>query len=112
MLDVATVVLALEATDVAEEVMHFLDRTGRARVVATASDDRQLAEAVQQLEPDAVVAQPDLMDGRNLHATTVLALDTKETVASLRASIHAGARGFFLWPSDRDELASAVCVPS
>jgi hypothetical protein len=33
---VARVVVALEAPDVAEEVMHFLDRSGRARVVATA----------------------------------------------------------------------------
>ena len=41
--NVARVVLALEAHDVVEEVMHFLDRSGRARVVATASDDRQLA---------------------------------------------------------------------
>ena len=55
---VARVVLALEAPEVAEEVMHFLDRSGRARVVATAGDDRQLAEAVRQLEPDAVVAEP------------------------------------------------------
>ena len=54
---VARVVLALEANDVAEEVMHFLDRTGSARVVGTAADDRQLTEAVRQLEPDAVVAQ-------------------------------------------------------
>ena len=60
---VARVVLALEAPEVAEEVMHFLDRSGRARVVATAGDDRQLAEAVRQLEPDAVVAEPGLLAG-------------------------------------------------
>src|SRR4030095_10301191 len=34
--EVARVILALEEHDVAEAVMHFLDRTGRARVVATA----------------------------------------------------------------------------
>ncbi len=43
--DVARVVLAMEQHDVAEEVMHFLDRSGHARVVATAADDRQLREA-------------------------------------------------------------------
>ena len=53
--EVARIVLALETPGVAEEVMHFLDRTGRARVVATAVDAAQLAEAVRQLEPDAVV---------------------------------------------------------
>ena len=54
---VTRVVLALEAPEVAEEVMHFLDRSGRARVVATAFDDRQLSEAIRQLEPDAVIAE-------------------------------------------------------
>ncbi len=58
MAEVARVVLALEAHDVAEEVMHFLDRSGGARVVGTAADDRQLTEAVRQLDPDAVVAHP------------------------------------------------------
>jgi hypothetical protein len=45
--EVARIVLALETPDVAEEVMHFLDRTGRARVVGTAADAAQLAEAVR-----------------------------------------------------------------
>ena len=62
MQEVARVVLALEANEVAEEVMHFLDRSGTARVVGTAADDRQLIEAVRQLEPDAVVAHPSLVD--------------------------------------------------
>ena len=47
MQEVARVVLALEEHDVIEEVMHFLDRSGTARVVATADDDRQLVEAVR-----------------------------------------------------------------
>jgi len=67
--DVARVVLGLEEHDVAEEVMHFLDRTGRTRVVATAGDARQLAEAVRQLEPDAVVAQPSVAAGAPLHGS-------------------------------------------
>jgi len=56
--EVARFVLALEQPEVAEEVMHFLDRTGHARVVGSASDERQLLEAIRQLEPDAVVAAP------------------------------------------------------
>jgi pilus assembly protein CpaE len=106
--DIARVVLALEAPDVAEEVMHFLDRSERAHVVATAIDDRQLAEAARQLEPDAVVAQPRLAEGAGIHGPTLLALDTRESVSSLRAAIRTGADGFFLWPSDREQLASAV----
>src|SRR6266513_1845062 len=58
--DVARVILAIGSQEVAEEVLHLLDRSGRARVVATAADDRQLAEAVRQLEPDAVVAEQEV----------------------------------------------------
>lgn len=110
MQEVARVVLALEANDVAEEVMHFLDRTGSARVVATAADDRQLVEAVRQLEPDAVVAQPSLVEPASVRGPAVLALDTRESVASLRAAIRVGARGFYLWPGERDALAGAAAA--
>lgn len=107
--DVARVVLALERSEVAEEVMHFLDRTGRAQVVGTASDRRQLAEAVRQLEPDTVVAAPSLLASRaELNGSALLALDTTQTVSTLRRAIRAGASGFFLWPAEREELAIAA----
>src|SRR5436190_4415111 len=51
--DVARVILAIGSQEVAEEVLHLLDRSGRARVVATAADDRQLAEAVRRGERGA-----------------------------------------------------------
>jgi pilus assembly protein CpaE len=106
--NVARVVLAVDEHDVAEEVMHFLDRAGVAHVVATAVDERQLAEAVRQLDPDAVVASPSLLRrGVPSGGRTVLAVDTRESVGSLRAAIRAGANGFFLWPQERDELAAA-----
>jgi Flp pilus assembly CpaE family ATPase len=105
--DVARVVLALESADVIEEVMHFLDRSGSARVVATAIDDRQLAAAVRQLDPDAVVAQPGLAARASLPGRW-LALETRETIASLRQAIQAGANGFFVWPAERDQLVRAV----
>lgn len=110
MAEVARVVLALEAHDVAEEVMHFLDRSGGARVVGTAADDRQLTEAVRQLEPDAVVAHPSLVEPEAVRGPAVLALDTRESVASLRAAIRVGARGFYLWPGERDALAGAAAA--
>jgi Flp pilus assembly CpaE family ATPase len=105
--DVARVVLAVEAAEVAEEVLHFLDRSGRARVVSTAGDDRQLAEAVRQLEPDAVVAEPGLALG-GVDGVTLLALATRESVGALRAAIRAGARGFYLWPREREGLLDGV----
>ena len=90
--EVARIVLALETPDVAEEVMHFLDRTGRARVVGTAVDASQLAEAVRQLEPDAVVAAPSLVPSRgSLNGSTLLAVDTSQSVGALRRAIRGGA---------------------
>jgi cellulose biosynthesis protein BcsQ len=107
--EVARIVLALETQDVAEEVMHFLDRTGRARVVGTAVDGPQLAEAVRQLEPDAVVATPALVGlGDSLNGSAFLAVDTSQSVGTLRRAIRAGASGFYLWPAEREELAHAA----
>ncbi|MEO8293804.1 MAG: P-loop NTPase [Actinomycetota bacterium] len=108
--DVARVILGLEEHDVAEEVMHFLDRSGRARVVATAGDGRQLAEAIKQLEPDAVVAQPSVVAGTPLHGSALLALETRESVASLRSAISSGARGYYVWPAEREALAGAAAA--
>ncbi len=108
--NVARVVLAMEQHDVAEEVMHFLDRSGQARVVATAADDRQLLEAVRQMEPDAVIAQPSLVPDGVLGSRTFLAVDTRESIAALRAAIRSGASGFFIWPADREALSSAAAA--
>lgn len=107
--EVATVVLALDQPEIAEEVMHFLDRSGRARVVGAATDQRQLVEAVRQLEPDAVVVAPNLIPARgDLNGSALLALDTTQSVSTLRRAIRAGASGFFLWPAEREELAIAA----
>ena len=104
----ARIVLGVEAHDVAEEVMHFLDRAG-AHVVATAEDGAQLEAAVRQTEPHAVVASPALATSlRSTNGSVLLALDTRESVQALRHAIGAGARGFFLWPNDRELLAEAV----
>ncbi len=104
--DVTRVVLALEAPQIAEEVLHYLDRSGLARVVATAADDRQLADAVRQTEPDLVVAQPSLAAAAR--GSVIVALDGRESVGGLRAALEAGARGFFVWPDDRERLLGTV----
>jgi pilus assembly protein CpaE len=105
---VARVVLGLEEHEVAEAVMQFLDRGGRARVVATASDDRQLSEAIRQLDPDVVVAQPKLAPAGSTGGVKLIALETRESIASLRAAMEAGAAGFFVWPAEREQLAQAA----
>jgi Flp pilus assembly CpaE family ATPase len=107
--EVARVVLALEQPEIAEEVLHFLDRSGVARVVGTAADERQLREAIRQLEPDAVVAAPSLAPSRaELDGGALIALDTTQSVNTLRRAIRAGASGFFLWPAEREALAEAT----
>ncbi len=107
--ETARVVLALDVPEVAEEVMHFLDRSGRANVVGTASDERQLSEAIRQLEPDAVVAAPSMVPAADqLNGSALLALDTTQSVGTLRRAIRAGASGFYLWPAEREELAVAA----
>lgn len=106
---VARIVLALEAPELAEEVMHFLDRTGRARVVATAADGAELSVAVRRHGPDAVVASPALARGTpSLDGSALLVLETSESVPALREALRAGARGFFVWPAERAELAGAA----
>ncbi|HSJ50684.1 MAG TPA: AAA family ATPase [Actinomycetota bacterium] len=107
--EVARVVLALEQPEIAEEVVHFLDRSGAARVVGTASDGRQLVEAIRQLAPDAILAAPSLVPSRaELNGSALLTLDTTQSVASLRRAIRAGASGFFLWPAEREALGEAT----
>jgi pilus assembly protein CpaE len=107
--EVARIVLAMEPPEVAEEVLHFLDRSGVARVVGTASDERQLRDAIHQLEPDAVVAAPSLAPPKGaLNGSALIALDTSQSVGTLRRAIRSGASGFFLWPAEREGLLEAT----
>jgi Mrp family chromosome partitioning ATPase len=88
---------------VLDEILHFLDRTGAIRVLATADDGPQLAEATRQLEPDVVIAEPRLAS--HVPAPTpCVAIASVESVAALRVAIAAGVRAFTVWPVERDEL--------
>ena len=57
MQDVARIVLALESEHLTHDVIDYLDRTGRTRVVDTVRDPSALGSAVEQQRPDVV--QPD-----------------------------------------------------
>jgi pilus assembly protein CpaE len=109
--EAATVVLGLDPPELAEEVMDFLDRTGRARVVGTASTGHDLARAIHERQPNAVIGQPALVaEAGPLNGSAYLALATAESVAVLREALHAGARGFYLWPAERAQLARAASL--
>lgn len=101
------VVLALDAPEVVEEILHLLDRSGAAQVVATATDPRQLQEACRQLEPDLVVAEPRLAP-HTPPPTPCVAVASRESVPALRAALEARARAFLVWPRERDELLEHV----
>jgi Flp pilus assembly CpaE family ATPase len=55
-----------------------------------------------------VVAQPSLAAELGTRFGPWLALDTRESVASLRAAVRGGASGYFLWPAEREALARAT----
>ena len=68
-------------------------------------DASQLAEAVRQLEPDAVVAAPALVPSRGtLNGSALLVVDI--AIRWCIASSHPIASGFYLWPAEREEWRS------
>jgi len=101
------VVLAIEAPEVLDEVLHFLDRSGAVRVVATADGEKQIVDAVTQLEPDLVIAEPRFV-GAVPAPTPCVAIASRESIAALRAAIAAGVRGFTVWPEERERLMEHV----
>jgi pilus assembly protein CpaE len=105
---VARIVLAVESEHLAQDVIDFLDRTGRARVVDSVRDPSAVAAVVERERPDAVVGSPALAPTGAVNGTTFLAVATEESVRSLRQALDAGAHGFFLWPGDRTGLLAAA----
>lgn len=103
----ATVVLGLEEQAMAEEILHFLDRLPRVRVVGAASDRPGIEREIRRTSADAVVGSPEVLSD-DLAVPSVLAVSGRETTAGLRAAISAGVQGFFLWPEERGSLARAV----
>jgi DNA-binding NarL/FixJ family response regulator len=104
---VTRVVLALDAPEVLEELLHFLDRSGAAQVLATVSDAQQVEPAIRHLEPDLVLAEPRLAP-LVAPGTPCIAIASRESIAALRAAIAAGVRAFTVWPIERDELLVQV----
>jgi pilus assembly protein CpaE len=105
----ATVVLGIREPGLQEEVLHFLDRLPRVRVLAAAGDPASLVREIKELRPRATVVTPSaLAETADLDGAAVLVVAEEETTATLRSAIRAGARGFYLWPKERERLASDV----
>jgi hypothetical protein len=107
--DVARIVLAVESEHLAHDVIDFLDRTGRTRVVDTVRDAHALGEVIDRERPDAVVGSPAVVRSMGrLNGSAFLAVATEESVRVLRDAVEAGARGFFVWPTERSALGQAA----
>jgi pilus assembly protein CpaE len=101
-----TVILGFEDPALQDEVLHFLDRLPRMRVVGAAADGRELSRRIRDTRPDAAVVSPPILNGgSDLDGTALLVVAERETTDGLRAALRAGARGFYLWPEERDEMA-------
>lgn len=102
-----TVVLGVGEESLQEEVLHFLDRTPRLRVVGAAADGATLARRVEEARPDAAVVSPDVLrSAPDLDGAALFVVAERETTEALRAAIRASASGFFLWPEEREALVA------
>jgi pilus assembly protein CpaE len=112
MQDVVRVVVALEPRQLALEVIDFLDRSGRVRVVAAAEDADALVREVRRARPAAVVAGPGMIGDAGgaeaLGPANVFAVAPEETLSVLKRSFEVGAKAFFRWPGERDALVESA----
>lgn len=100
-----SVVLGLGDPALQDEVLHFLERLPRVRVVGASTDAKGTDRQVRDRHPDAAVVSPEVLRDAELDGATTLVVANRETTASLRAALRAGARGFYVWPEEREALA-------
>lgn len=104
-MDGTTVVLGLEAAALQEQVLRFLERRPGLRIVGAVGDGSALTRTVREATPQVVIATAELLAAApDLDGAALLVVGERETTAGLRAAIRAGARGFYLWPEERESL--------
>ena len=97
-----SIVLGIEDPGLQEEVLHFLDLLPGAKVVGAAEEADPLRRLARERKPDVVVGAPELLV--DLGTVPKLAVAVRETTEGLRTAIRAGARGYYVWPADREPL--------
>jgi pilus assembly protein CpaE len=104
-----SVVLGVDDPALQEEILHFLERLPHVRVVGAAEAAAEVTRRIRETEPDAaVVSSRILADVANVDGATLLVVGERETTSALRIALRAGARGFYLWPEERESLARAA----
>jgi pilus assembly protein CpaE len=101
----ATVLFGVGDPALQDEVLDFLDRRPSVRVVGAASDPESLQRATRERRPDVVVADGTIAARATAFEPALLVVERRESTESLRAALRAGARGFYLWPEEREALA-------
>jgi len=104
----ASLVVGVEDPAVEAEILDFLTRLPGLRVLATSAEPTTLVRKIRDTKPDSVVISPEVLRGsKDLDGARILVVAARETAEALRLALHSGAKGFFLWPNDREELARA-----
>jgi Flp pilus assembly CpaE family ATPase len=101
-----TVALGIPEPGLQEEVLHFLERMPGVSVVGAAEDKGSLRSLVRHRHPDVVIGAPEQLAG--LDSAQLVAVASSETTAGLRTAIRVGARGFYVWPGERDALGHGI----
>jgi pilus assembly protein CpaE len=100
-----SLVLAIEDPALQDEVLHFFGRIPRLRVVGAVGTAPELARRLRERRPDVAVVSPGVLGTtRDLDGAALLVVGTEERTGDLRLALRAGARGFYLWPQERDAL--------
>lgn len=106
-MDQTTVVLGLAEPLLQEAVLHYLDRRPRLAVVRAVEDGSALSRVLLESHPDAAVVSPEVVAAApELDGAQLFVVAERETTAGLRAALRLGARGFYLWPEEREGLAA------
>lgn len=101
-----TVVLGLAEAALQEAVLHFLDHRPRLAVVRAVDEGSALSRVLLESHPDAAVVSPEVAAAApELNGAALFVVAERETTAGLRAALRVGARGFYLWPEEREGLA-------
>jgi pilus assembly protein CpaE len=101
-----TVVLGLEDRSLQEEMLRFLEGQPRVRVLGAEDDGPGLARRIREAHPDAAVASPEVVRAApDMNGAALYVVAQRETTEALRTAIRASARGFYLWPEEREALA-------